>query len=205
MYECGTYLTFWSICRRLLRGIVTSVFLCIYLGGVHKLCLQDLSFFDHLPPSVYIFFGIKVYKKINFFDHLALSSCKRSMWTAPYPKIVPSAIWRDFQSWLYCSHKRAYSRCLQWCSIFIGLFLPPPPTIFDESYLLLTDCQFFWEFYPKTINACSLSNLNFDMIFSLGGIVATKAHTQGTYKPDVSMERWIALLFTHLLLHYSSK
>ena len=38
----------------------------IHLGGVHKLCLQDLSFFDHLPPSVYIFYGIKVYKKSIF-------------------------------------------------------------------------------------------------------------------------------------------
>ena len=36
------------------------------LGGVHKLRLQDLSFFDHLPPSVYIFYGIKVYKKSIF-------------------------------------------------------------------------------------------------------------------------------------------
>ena len=33
------------------------------LGGVHKLHLQDLAFFDHLPPLVYIFYGIKVYKK----------------------------------------------------------------------------------------------------------------------------------------------
>ena len=28
--------------------------------------LQDLSFFDHLPPSIYIFYGIKVYKKSIF-------------------------------------------------------------------------------------------------------------------------------------------
>ena len=27
------------------------------LGGVHKLRLQDLSFFDHLPPSVYFKFN----------------------------------------------------------------------------------------------------------------------------------------------------
>ena len=32
------------------------------LGGIHKLHLQDLAFFDHQPPSVYIFYGIKVYK-----------------------------------------------------------------------------------------------------------------------------------------------
>ena len=36
------------------------------LGGVHNLRLQDLAFFDHLPPSVYIFSGIKVYKKSIF-------------------------------------------------------------------------------------------------------------------------------------------
>ena len=40
------------------------------LGGVQKLYLQELSFFDHLPPSVYIFYGIKVCKKMIFFDHL---------------------------------------------------------------------------------------------------------------------------------------
>merc|ERR1711956_106874 len=42
---------------------------CIHnsqLGGIHKLRLQDLAFFDHLPPSVYIFYGIKVYKKLIF-------------------------------------------------------------------------------------------------------------------------------------------
>ena len=36
------------------------------LGGVHKLRLQDLAFFDHLPPSIYIFYGIKVYKNSIF-------------------------------------------------------------------------------------------------------------------------------------------
>ena len=37
-----------------------------FLGGVHKLRLQDLAFFDHLPPFLYIFYGIKVYKKSIF-------------------------------------------------------------------------------------------------------------------------------------------
>ena len=36
------------------------------LGGVHKLRLQNLAFFDHLPPSVYILYGMKVYKKQIF-------------------------------------------------------------------------------------------------------------------------------------------
>ena len=36
-------------------------------GGVHKLRLQDLSFLTTYPPSVYIFYGIKVYKKSIFF------------------------------------------------------------------------------------------------------------------------------------------
>ena len=31
-----------------------------------KLRLQDLAVFDHLRPSVYIFYGIKVYKKSIF-------------------------------------------------------------------------------------------------------------------------------------------
>ena len=36
-------------------------------------------FFDHLPPSVYIFYGIKVYKKVDFFDHLPSVVCERSL------------------------------------------------------------------------------------------------------------------------------
>ena len=35
-------------------------------GGVHKLRLQNLAFFDHIPPSVYIFYDLKVYKKSIF-------------------------------------------------------------------------------------------------------------------------------------------
>ena len=40
--------------------------LFIEIGGINKLRLQNLAFFDHLPPSVYIFYGIKVYKKSIF-------------------------------------------------------------------------------------------------------------------------------------------
>ena len=32
-----------------------SMHFSLELGVIHKLRLQDLSFFDHLPPSVYIF------------------------------------------------------------------------------------------------------------------------------------------------------
>ena len=42
----------------------------IALGGIHKLHLQDLAFFDHLLPSIYIFYGIKVYKKLIFWPPL---------------------------------------------------------------------------------------------------------------------------------------
>ena len=59
------------------RGSFDDFF--VHLEVDHKLRLQDLSFFDHLPPSVYIFYGIKVYKKSIFFDHLPPSSCKRSL------------------------------------------------------------------------------------------------------------------------------
>ena len=45
----------------------TCLYSCQYLlGGVHKQHLQNLSFFDHLPSSVYIFYGIKVYKRLIF-------------------------------------------------------------------------------------------------------------------------------------------
>ena len=39
-------------------------FIIKFLGKEYfYLRLQDLSFFDHLTPSIYIFYGIKVYKK----------------------------------------------------------------------------------------------------------------------------------------------
>ena len=41
-----------------------------WLGGVHKLRLQDLSFFDHLPPFVYIYYSIKSLQKFTIFDHV---------------------------------------------------------------------------------------------------------------------------------------
>ena len=52
----------WSCWNRINFLVLTY----LSLGGVHKLCLQDLAFLDHLPPSVYIFYGIKVYKKSIF-------------------------------------------------------------------------------------------------------------------------------------------
>ena len=36
------------------------------LGGVNKLLYKICLVFDHLPLSVYIFYGIKVYKKLIF-------------------------------------------------------------------------------------------------------------------------------------------
>ena len=54
----------------ILTTYLPSVDVCngipLLLGGVHKLRLQNLAFFDHLPPSVYIFYGMKVYKKSIF-------------------------------------------------------------------------------------------------------------------------------------------
>ena len=48
------------------------------IRGRSQTTFTKFGFFDHLPPSVYIFYGIKVYKK-SFFDHLPPSSCKRSL------------------------------------------------------------------------------------------------------------------------------
>ena len=50
----------------------------IWLGGVHKLRLQDLSFFDRLPPSVYIFYGTKV--------------CKKSIFLTTYPPLLVNVV-----------------------------------------------------------------------------------------------------------------
>ena len=52
-------------------------------GGVHKLCLQDLSFLDHLPPLRLHFLWYKSLQKVDFIDHLPPSSCKRSLRTTP--------------------------------------------------------------------------------------------------------------------------
>ena len=42
-----------------------------------------LTFFDHLPPSVDIFYVMNIDKKWTFLDHLPISSCTRSLWTTP--------------------------------------------------------------------------------------------------------------------------
>ena len=42
----------------------------LYLGGVHKLRLQHLAFFDHLLPYVDIFYGMNIDKKWTFLNHL---------------------------------------------------------------------------------------------------------------------------------------
>ena len=39
------------------------------LGGVHKLRLQSLAFFDHLPLRLH-FLWYKSLQKVGFFDHL---------------------------------------------------------------------------------------------------------------------------------------
>ena len=56
----------WPISTLVIFPLKYTSLLIIRLGGVHKLRLQNLAFFDYLPPSVYIFYGIKVYKKSIF-------------------------------------------------------------------------------------------------------------------------------------------
>ena len=48
----------------------------LLLGGVHKLRLQDLAFFTPLRLH---FLWYKCLQKVDFFDHLPPSSCKRSL------------------------------------------------------------------------------------------------------------------------------
>ena len=40
------------------------------LGGVHILRLQDLAFFDHLPPLRLHFLWYKNFQKVDYLDHL---------------------------------------------------------------------------------------------------------------------------------------
>ena len=53
------------------------------MGAFTNYVYKILASFDHLPPCVYIFYGMKVYKKFTFLDHLPTLSCKRSLWTPP--------------------------------------------------------------------------------------------------------------------------
>ena len=64
--------------------VISRPEILVNLGGVHKLRLQDLSFFDTYPPS--FTFSMISLQKVDFFDHLPHSSCKRSLWTAPNMK-----------------------------------------------------------------------------------------------------------------------
>ena len=50
-----------------------------FTNYVYMICL----FLTTYPPSVYIFYGIKVYKKSIFLTTYPPSSCKRSLWTTP--------------------------------------------------------------------------------------------------------------------------
>ena len=49
------------------------------LGGVHKLRLQNLALFDHLPPLHLHNLWYESLRKVIFFDHLPPSSYKRSL------------------------------------------------------------------------------------------------------------------------------
>ena len=97
------------------------------LGGVHKLHLQNLAFFDlHLPPSVYIFYDINVYKKSIFLTTYPPSKSKRSLWTPPYVttekeeqrrKLTPTVMTASFKNWSMFTEKLAllkYCLCSNW-------------------------------------------------------------------------------------------
>ena len=73
----------WQVCRRELKTLKFPFEIKWPLGGVHKLPLQDLSFFWPPTPLRLHFLWYKSLQKVNFFDHLPPSSCKRSLWTAP--------------------------------------------------------------------------------------------------------------------------
>ena len=63
-----------------------------------------LTFFDHLPSCVDIFYGINVDIKWTFLDHLPASSCKRSLWTTPYCKWLPVLFVKNDQNFPQIDH-----------------------------------------------------------------------------------------------------
>ena len=60
------------------RGLATFRDVVYLLGGIHKLRLQDLAFLTTYPLRLH-FLWYKSLQKVNFFDHLHPSSCKRSL------------------------------------------------------------------------------------------------------------------------------
>jgi hypothetical protein len=48
--------------------------------GVTNYVDKFLAFFDHLPRSVDIIYGVNVYKNATFLDYLPPSSCKHNLW-----------------------------------------------------------------------------------------------------------------------------
>ena len=61
----------------------TICYLNFLLGGVHKLRLQNLSFFDHLPPSVYIL------KAVFLFDPAIQTACQKEAYAESFIKNGP--------------------------------------------------------------------------------------------------------------------
>ena len=70
----------WRLCNR------ASNFLSRLLrnkGAFTNYVDRFMTFFDHLPPYVDIFYLINVDKKSTFLDSLPTSSYQRSLWTPP--------------------------------------------------------------------------------------------------------------------------
>ena len=56
----------------------------LYLGLFTNYVDRILAFFDHLPPSVDIFYCINIDKKTRFLDYLLPFSCKCSLFEIFY-------------------------------------------------------------------------------------------------------------------------
>ena len=114
------------------------------LGGVHKLRLQDLAFFDHLPPSVYIFYGIKVYKKSTFLTTypppLVNVVCERPLtqfyhiWSIDLCQLLKRSVFKDdsFMKRLFWSVS-IYSNVKNVLMLFIWIVSCSLKIFFDAS------------------------------------------------------------------------
>ena len=102
-----------------------------------------LAFFDHLPPSVEIFYGMNVDKKQTY--HLPTSSCKHSLRTTPNGPYLFKPTHHRWKYGLraYCAN--IYCTCIQNMSILLATTVKAKP-ILSSLYLILV-----WYQYKNTV------------------------------------------------------
>ena len=97
----------------------------------------------HLPPLRLHFLWYKSLQKVEFFDHLPPSSCKRSFWTAPYQNYVVN-LELDFVIW------RKITRILD---------VEFPKLVSPQIWKWYFVPKLFWPFIDQINCSCDLKKL----------------------------------------------